>query len=160
MAQLTICELKLARNKDATVLAHMSRDYIEHGLGWRWRPSRIRAKIAAPETIVLIAEVELAGERFIGGFATMDFGSDKAILSLLAVRPNLRRYGIGGQLLRWLHKSALVAGCFDIELQVRAGNVSAREFYKHFGYREVAHLPGYYSGKEAAYQMTLQLGKS
>ena len=160
MAHLTTCELKLARNKDATVLAHMSRDYIEQGLGWRWRPSRMRTKIAAPETVVLIAEVELAATRFIGGFATMDFGSDKAILSLLAVQPKLRRYGIGAQLLGWLHKSALVAGCFDIELQVRAGNAAARGFYRRMGYREVAHLPGYYSGKEAAYQMTIKLGKS
>ena len=160
MAQLTTCELKLARPRDAGCLAQMSRDYIEHGLGWRWRAPRILAKIAAEETVVLIAEVELAGERFIGGFATMDFGMEKAILSLLAVHPNLRRCGIGGRLLRWLHKSARVAGCFDVELQVRAGNAAARGFYRSLGYREVDHLPGYYSGKEAAYQMTVQLAKS
>ncbi len=157
MAQLTTCELRLAQTRDAAVLAHMSRDYIEQGLGWRWRPPRILAKIAAEETVVLVAEVELAGERFIGGFATMDFGMEKAILSLLAVHPNLRRCGIGGRLLRWLHKSARVAGCFDVELQVRAGNAAARGFYRSLGYREVAHLPGYYSGKEAAYQMTIRL---
>lgn len=160
MAQLTTCEIRLARTKDATILARMSRDYIEHGLGWRWRPASIRAKISAPETVVLIAEVALAGKRFIGGFAAMDFGQDKAILSLLAVHPNLRRHGIGGQLLRWLHKSARIAGCFDIELQVRANNVAARGFYKRLGYREVSHLPGYYSGREAAYQMTRNLAKS
>ena len=160
MAQLTTCELRLAQTRDAAVLAHMSRDYIEQGLGWRWRPPRILAKITARETVVLIAEVELGGERLIGGFAAMDFGLDKAVLSLLAVQPDLRRYGIGGRLLRWLHKSAEVAGCFDIELQVRAGNVAARRFYDHMGYREVLHLPGYYSGKEAAYQMAIRLAAS
>ncbi len=160
MAQLTICEIRLAQTKDATVLAHMSRDYIEHGLGWRWRPALLRAKISAPETVVLIAEVTLSRKRFIGGFAAMDFGQDKAILSLLAVRPDLRRSGIGAQLLGWLHESAKVAGCFDIELQVRAGNIAAREFYESSCYQVVAHLPGYYSGKEAAYQMTLNLATS
>ncbi len=160
MAQLTTCEIRLARTRDASVLAHMSRDYIEHGLGWRWRPLLIREKILAAETVVLIADVVLAGERLIGGFAAMDFGQDQAILSLLAVRPNLRRSGIGARLLGWLHETARVAGCFDIELQVRAGNTAAHEFYEKFGYRVVAHLPGYYSGKEAAYHMTLSLAKS
>ncbi len=159
MAELTTCELKLAKPSDATVLAKMSRDYIEQGLGWRWRPPLMLAKIQASETVVLVAEVEIQNERFIGGFAAMDFGTDKAILSLLAVHPHLRRYGIGGRLLRWLHKSARVAGCFDIELQVRAGNVAARGFYRHMGYQERTHLPGYYLGREAAYQMTIQLAE-
>ena len=90
----------------------------------------------------------------------MDFGTDNAILSLLAVRPRLRRYGIGGRLLRWLHKSARVAGCFDIELQVREGNIAARKFYQHMGYQHRARLPGYYLGKEAACQMTITLAQS
>ena len=109
---------------------------------------------------MLVAEVELAGARFIGGFAVMDFGLDNAVLSLLAVHPNLRRHGIGSKLLRWLHKSAQVAGCFDITLQVREDNLSAHRFYARMGYRKDAYLPGYYSGREAAYRMKLGLARS
>ena len=64
---------------------------------------------------------------------------------------------MANQIVLGLHKSARVAGCFDIELQVRAGNVSARGFYRHMGYKERAQLPGYYLGREAAYQMTIKL---
>jgi len=157
MPQLTTCAIKLARRENAELLARMSRDYIEQGLRWRWRAPQIRAKIANPETVVLVAEVELGGVRFIGGFAVMDFALDKALLTLLAVHPSLRRMGVGSKLLRWLHKSAVVAGCGHIELQVRADNVSARRFYNRLGYVEEAWIKDYYDGQEAAYQMKLRL---
>jgi ribosomal-protein-alanine N-acetyltransferase len=159
MAELKVCEVKLAAIRDAGLIARMSRDYIEHGLRWRWRAPQIRAKIRHPETAVIVAEVELGGVRFIGGFAAMDFGEDKATLSLLAVHPNLRRRGIGGNLVQWLHKSASVAGCQHIELQVRASNVSARRFYGRMGYAEEALINGYYDGTEAAYQMKFRLAE-
>ncbi|MDH3643294.1 MAG: GNAT family N-acetyltransferase [Gammaproteobacteria bacterium] len=182
MAELTTCEVKLARAADAALIARMSRDYIEQGLRWRWRTRQIRAKIANPETVVLVAKVELGGVRFIGGFAVMDFPSQEAspaseapedfsehlstqlstqkgLLSLLAVHPSLRRMGVGGKLVRWLHKSARVAGCQHIELQVRADNIHARRFYNRMGYSEEALLNGYYDGKIAAYQMKLRLAR-
>jgi len=157
MAEIGTCELRLARQADATLLAKMSRDYIEHGLPWRWRASALISKIAAPETVVLVADLELASMRFTGGFAVMDFPEDKAHLSLLAVHPNLRRHGIGNKLMRWLHKSARVAGVEHIELQVRADNLDARRFYQQLGYQEETLLPDYYDGKLAAYQMKLRL---
>lgn len=164
MAELRTCEVKLARTADAPLIARMSRDYIEQGLRWRWRTRQIRAKIANPETVVLVAEVELGGVRFIGGFAVMDFlfdaPSEKALLNLLAVHPSLRRMGVGGKLLRWLHKSARIAGCGHIELQVRADNIAARRFYNRLGYAEEALINGYYDGKIAAYQMKLRLTRS
>lgn len=171
MAELSTCEVKLARAEDAALIARMSRDYIEQGLQWRWRTRQIRARIANPETVVLVAEVELGGVRFIGGFAVMefpsqealeaseDFSMQKALLTLLAVHPSLRRMSVGGKLLRWLHKSARVAGCQHIELQVRADNIHARRFYNRMGYREEALLNGYYDGKIAAYQMKLRLSR-
>jgi ribosomal-protein-alanine N-acetyltransferase len=161
MTELTTCEVKLAQRTNAPLIARMSRDYIEQGLRWRWRAPQIRAKIANPDTIVLVAEVELGGVRFVGGFTVMDFALDssrnKALLNLLAVHPSLRRMGVGGKLLRWLHKSARVAGCEHIELQVRADNISGRRFYNRMGYSEEALINGYYDGKQAAYQMKLRL---
>ncbi|MEM8768290.1 MAG: GNAT family N-acetyltransferase [Pseudomonadota bacterium] len=161
MTAIGTCELRLARPDDARLLARMSRDYIEQGLNWRWKPSALARKIRHPETVVLVAELDVGGVRFIGGFAVMDFelggAMEKAQLTLLAVHPNIRRRNIGSQLLRWLHKSARVAGCEHIELQVRSDNHTARRFYQKFGYQEEALIPGYYDGKQAAYQMKLRL---
>ncbi len=161
MTAIGTCELRLARPGDARLLARMSRDYIEQGLNWRWKPTALARKIRNPETVVLVAELDVGGVRFIGGFAVMDFElggtMEKAQLTLLAVHPNIRRRNIGGQLLRWLHKSARVAGCEHIELQVRSDNHTARRFYQKFGYQEEALIPGYYDGKQAAYQMKLRL---
>lgn len=157
MAAIGTCVLRLARASEATLLARMSRDYIEHGLRWRWQPAAVRAKIAAAETVVLVAELEVNGARFIGGFAIMDFELDKAALLLLAVHPGLRRRQIGSRLLRWLHKSARVAGCQHVELQVRSTNQAARSFYRRHGYQEQALIPNYYDGREPAYQMSARL---
>ena len=161
MAALTTCEVKLARPDDAPLIARMSKNYIEHGLRWRWRTPQIRRKIAAPDTVVLVAEAHVRGVRLVAGFAVMDFimdaQRDKAILNLLAVHPKLRRMGVAGKLVRWLHKSAEVAGCEYIELQVRADNQGARRFYRDLGYSDETLLPGYYDGKVSAYQMKLRL---
>jgi len=157
MTEIGTCELRLARTGDSALLARMSRDYIEQGLPWRWRAEALNRKIAAAETVVLVAELELAGMRFTGGFAVMDFPEDKAALNLLAVHPNLRRHGIGNKLMRWLHKSARTAGAAHIELQVRADNFTARRFYQQLGYIEETLLPGYYENSLAAYQMKLRL---
>ena len=37
---------------------------------------------------------------------------------------------------------------FEINLEVRVGNISARELYKKSGYEEIAVRKGYYDGKE------------
>jgi ribosomal protein S18 acetylase RimI-like enzyme len=157
MAEIGTSELRLARRGDAALLARMSRDYIEQGLPWRWQAPALNDKIAAAESVVLVADLELANMRFVGGFAVMDFPNDKAQLNLLAVHPNLRRHGIGNKLMRWLHKSARTAGVEHIELQVRADNLQARRFYHQLGYQEETLLPNYYAGKQAAYQMKLRL---
>src|SRR3972149_585863 len=60
---------------------------------------------------------------------------------------------LGRRLLEWLQQRAVVAGIFNVALEVRAGNQGAQLFYKCMGYRTIAHLPGYYQGIEAALRM-------
>jgi ribosomal-protein-alanine N-acetyltransferase len=156
MTELTTCALRLATKTDARAIARMSQKYIEEGLEWRWRPESIERQIRNSDTVVLIAEIRLGERCFLGGFAIMNFDMDAATLSLLAVHPKLRRKGVANRLLRWLHKSAMTAGCHKVSLQVRAANHEARAFYRKLGYRESSYLPRYYDGKEAAYQMETQ----
>jgi ribosomal-protein-alanine N-acetyltransferase len=141
--------LRLARPADATTIANLSRDLIEYGLRWRWTPMRVAASIRAPNVNVLVARIH----ENIAGFAIMRYGDDDAHLDLLAVAPPYRRAGVGGQLLEWLEKCAVIAGIFSVALEVRAGNEGAQLFYQRMGYRTLVHLPGYYQGIEAALRM-------
>jgi ribosomal-protein-alanine N-acetyltransferase len=147
--------LRLARPGDAVAIANMSRVLIEYGLRWRWTPERVAASIRAPNVNVLVARLHDQT----AGFAIMRYGDEIAHLDLLAVGRSYRRTGVGRQLLEWLEKCAVVAGIFNIDLEVRAGNAGARRFYERMGYRLLDQLPGYYQGVEAAVRMGRDLAK-
>jgi ribosomal-protein-alanine N-acetyltransferase len=140
---------RLARSRDAADIAAMSLAFIEHGLRPSWSAARVVRHVRHPESIVLLAE---QGRR-IAGFAIMDFGDDSAHLNLLAVVPAQRRRRVGERLVAWLEETALTAGTFIVELELRAGNSAARAFYESLGYSEVARISGYYQGIEDAVRM-------
>jgi len=143
--------LRLASNADAQAIALMSRDLIEAGLsGWSWDPRRVARSIQARDTIVAVSAVE----NHLIGFAIMNFGDTQAHLSLLAVQPLYQRCGIGRQIMNWLDEAALVAVIATVNLELRANNFAARDFYRALGYTEAAYIPGYYRGVETALRMS------
>ena len=144
---------QLARPAEAEIIANLSRTLIEKGLAPAWTAPRIRWHIRHRDSIVLTAKVST----LLVGFAIMEFGDTEAHLNLLGVLPHYQRRGIGRELLGWLEASAITAGTFFIKLEVRAGNMAARNFYASLGYREVAEIAGYYQGREAAVRMTRDL---
>jgi ribosomal-protein-alanine N-acetyltransferase len=141
---------RLARSRDAPDIAAMSLAFVEQGLRPSWPAARVARHIRHPESVVLIAE---RGRQF-AGFAIMDFGDDTAHLNLLAVAPAERRRRIGERLVAWLEATALTAGTFIVELELRAGNAAARAFYESLGYAEVVRITGYYQGIEDAVRMS------
>ncbi len=146
-------ELALARPTDALTLAEMSRDLVESGLGWSWKPSRILAMIRHPEAVVLLARTRNGTV----GFAIMEFHDTYAHLNLLAVKPRFRRSGVARALVEWLEESARVAGIGAIHLEVRATNTEAKDFYKSLGYKPESTIDGYYRGREDAVRMVHEL---
>ncbi len=142
--------LRLAQRSDAIALAEMSRDWIETGLGWTYRPERVRRLITHRETQTLVALDASAG---IVGFAVMQFGEERAHLVLMAVAPTARRKGIGQALLQWLLESAVAAGMASVHLELRAGNGDAMAFYGQQGFAQTLMLSGYYQGREHAVRM-------
>jgi|ERR1700722_4676368 [ribosomal protein S18]-alanine N-acetyltransferase len=149
----TLC---LARSEDAEEIAGMSRDAIEEGLTWSWTPTRVRRSILSRESSVVVARRE---ER-VAAFAIMYFGDDVAHLNLLAVAAPHRRQGIGRRLIQWLSESAVEAGVFRIDLELRARNAAARAFYERLGFEALNVVQGYYQGLEPALRMTKHLGDS
>ena len=122
--------LRLASPPDAYPIALMSRDLIETGLrGWAWDPQRVTRAIRAKHINVLVAAVH---EHMVG-FAIMDYGDTQAHLSLLAVTPSHQRCGIGRRMMAWFEESALVAGIATINLELRANNYAAHDFYRELG---------------------------
>jgi ribosomal-protein-alanine N-acetyltransferase len=140
------CEIRLARPGDAERIAEMSRDFIEHGLGWGWHPARVARRIRHPATNVVVGE---CGSDIVG-FGVMEYLDVEAHLLLFGVEPIYRNRGIGTSLLSWLETTAATAGIELIFLEARVSNTAARAFYKARGYRELAIVRGYYSGREDA----------
>jgi ribosomal-protein-alanine N-acetyltransferase len=140
---------------DAEEIARLSRDLIERGLGWSWTAARVARNIRSPSVATVVATVVAAApaRARIAGFALMYFGDEHAHLSLLAVRPEWQRAGVGRQLVNWLEESALVAGIGVIRLELRASNRPANRFYARLGFAETARVPAYYSGMETAVRM-------
>ena len=136
-------ETRLAKPAEAQVLTDMSRQLVERGLSWTWKPIRILSMVYNPETVVIVARtrVELAG------FAIMEFHDSHAHLNLLAAAGDKSREGIASARLDWLENSAGIAGLDRIELEVRHNNEGARGFYRVHAFEEVAMVHGYYGGQ-------------
>ena len=139
---ILVPSVRLATTDDAQAIAEMSRQYIEHGLGWSWTPIRVRKAIRDPSTNVAVGHV---GGRILG-FGIMQYGDETAHLALLAVEADQRKRGLGVLLLSWLEQSALVAGIARIRLEARADNGEGLAFYARQGYRQVGIVSGYYLG--------------
>ena len=144
-------DIRLARARDARPIAEMSRDCIEHGLGWRWTEPRVLSCIRHPAVNVVVVRPALAG------FGIMQYGDDEAHLLLLAVHPRHRRGGIGAALVDWLETTALIAGVGLIRLETRASSPEARGFYRALGYTEIRTVKGYYQGREDAVSIAKDL---
>ncbi len=164
-----ISTLALADAADAREIAEMSRDLIEQGLAWSWTAARVQHFITGPESSVVVARRERrgdaqqrAGPRMaaprIAAFAIMHFGDEVAHLNLLAVALEHRRQGLGRQLMDWLTATAIEAGVFRINLELRTQNGPARAFYERLGFDELGVVQGYYQGREAALRMSRRLG--
>jgi ribosomal-protein-alanine N-acetyltransferase len=155
----------LARAADAREIAEMSRDLIEHGLSWSWTPARVQHFITGAESSVVVSRRERRGEFWregprsgnIAAFAIMHFGDDVAHLNLFAVAPQYRRQGLGRQLMNWLTTTAIEAGVFRINLELRTNNGGARAFYESLGFDQLGVVQGYYQGREAALRMSRRL---
>jgi ribosomal protein S18 acetylase RimI-like enzyme len=134
--------IRLACSADASDIARMSREYIEHGLGWSWTSSRILAAIRDESTNVAV--VYERGR--VIGFAIMQYGDRTAHLSLLGVAPAQRRRGLGGRMVAWLEKCADTAGIERIRVEARSDNPLAIAFYQKLGYQVSERMSGYYRG--------------
>jgi [ribosomal protein S18]-alanine N-acetyltransferase len=146
--------IRLATDSDAHAIAALSRDAIEHGLGWRYTPDRILAAIGSRTTNVAV--IHARGCLFAAGI--MAYGDTSAHLVLLGVRRTHRRQGMGRHLLAWLEACALTAGLRTVGVEVREDNPGALAFYRAQGYSVRDRVPGYYHNVLDAVRLVKPLG--
>lgn len=151
---LAIPSVRLATPRDARVIAELSRDFIEYGLGWSYTPNRILRAIRSRTT-----NVAVVGEhtRLLAA-GIMEYGETTAHLVLLGVQPAQRRRGLGRHVLLWLEECALTAGLERVGVEARADNPGAIDFYQRQGYEVRARVPGYYRGVVDAVRFEKRLG--
>ena len=152
MSESVVGPIRLARADDAAAIARMSRDEIESGLGWSWRPQRVLGAIRDPNTLAIVH-----GPDHVAGFCITQFAEEIGHLSLLAVETKFRRRGFGRQLVAWMLCSARVAGLATIHVEMRTTNLTARAFYRTLGFEDAGVVTGYYRGVESALRMVLSL---
>lgn len=141
--------VQLATLADAEEIAALSRDQIEHGLGWSWTVARVQHSIRDPDTNVAVVR-----ERDdILAFGIMRYRDEVAHLLLFAVRAAHQRKGIGSLVLRWLETVAQSSGVTRIDVECRRDNAAARNFYGEHGYHEHVISRGYYRGIEDAVRL-------
>lgn len=62
----------------------------------------------------------------------------------VAVHPDHQGKKLGRKLMEHAEFRALEHGCNQLRLEVRRGNMAARELYNHLGYKEIEVLEDYY----------------
>jgi [ribosomal protein S18]-alanine N-acetyltransferase len=80
-----------------------------------------------------VVDWKLEAGRKVGHFITID------------VVPELRRNGLGRQLMQAGEKELAAMGCVAITLEVATNNKGAQAFYEHLEYRQTGRIPGYYA---------------
>ncbi|MBT3047838.1 MAG: GNAT family N-acetyltransferase [Candidatus Thiodiazotropha sp. (ex Lucina pensylvanica)] len=146
-------KIEFAQFADAAEIGILSKNEIEYGLGWKYRPERIVRLIRNSSKNVVVARSDSA----LVGFGIMSYQETQANLDLLAVKPGFRRMKVGTDLVQWLEKVALNAGVFNVFVQVRERNADAIAFYKHLDYCLVDRDKRYYRGVEAGVLMAKSL---
>lgn len=124
------------------VMAIMDRAF-ESRFGEAWTRSQCAGILPMPGVRLVVARN--SGEPL--GFALWRTVAADSELLLLAVAPNHRRHGIGGQLLQAFLDDGGRDGVTRVHLEVRDGN-PAISMYEKAGFSRVGHRPLYYRGKD------------
>ena len=118
-----------------------------------WTRAGFVHELQNPHSYSTIAE--RAGE-VLGYLCSWHVADEVQILNI-AVQTNSRRQGVAERLLRHVLEAGQRRGAQSANLEVRRGNLPARQLYEKFGFREVAVRRGYYADGEDALLMVCPL---
>jgi [ribosomal protein S18]-alanine N-acetyltransferase len=116
-----------------------------------WPEKAFRFELSR-NSICWVAEIldSDGGVRLVGSMVIWQ-AQNRAHIATLAVRPGMRRQGIGTRLLARGLMEARQQGASAATLEVRETNTAAQDLYRSFGFAVVGRNPGYYkdTGEDA-----------
>ena len=120
----------------------------EHSGLSRWGWGAYYAELqSGNRPLMLVARIVRASYQSfqIAGYIVARLAADEIHINNVAVRPEYRRRGIGGALLKRVLDEGQYLRATTAFLEVRAGNSLAQALYQKYGFRNVGRRPGYYS---------------
>lgn len=106
-----------------------------------WKEQTFRGLLKRVDSDVLVAE----SERRVVGYAAAWTVIDQSELGNVAVAPEARGAGIGGALVDAVVEAVKERGSYELFLEVRASNESAKSVYRQRGFTDVGRRKSYYS---------------
>jgi ribosomal-protein-alanine N-acetyltransferase len=102
----------------------------------------------------LVARGEEGG---IAGYAVYWLAGPECHILNIAVHPEMRRRGVGSQIMDRILEDARRFECEEVVLEVRRSNLPAIKLYRKFGFVPILIRRRYYSDNEDAIVMSLNL---
>ena len=134
-------QIRHARADDISAIFQIEKGALEAA---HWPPQRYREILNDPSRSLLVLEHEST----VQGFGVLRVLDGECELENLVVEQNVRRQGLGAQLLRKLIDLAVQSGAAAVFLEVRQSNLAARALYNDVGFVESGRRRGYYREPE------------
>jgi len=107
-----------------------------------WDSAQIANELRYPASLTLVAEAE---DGSVCGWCCGRYAGDEAELLKIAVRPEMKRVGIGDKLLERFEQLVAENGVTQVFLEVRSRNEPALRLYRKHGFSRIGRRCGYYS---------------
>jgi ribosomal-protein-alanine N-acetyltransferase len=129
--------------EEADIQAVMAIDRLSFPLPWSKSMYRFELKENHSARLFVAARQSASGRQLVG-YVGFWFIIDEAHISTLAVHPDVRKRGIGAELLKAAMRRAIALGAETVTLEVRASNKAAIRLYEKFGFEVVGRRRRYY----------------
>ena len=107
-----------------------------------WTEGMFRSQLKFKDRMINFVLLESG---VIVGYAAVCIAHDEIHLLSIAVAPEKRTRGFGEKMLVAVMKSGRARGAVRVILEVRAGNETARRFYRAHGFSEIGMRRAYYA---------------
>jgi ribosomal-protein-alanine N-acetyltransferase len=134
--------VRLAATADLEVISSIE----EAAFPEPWSAATLRHALSNEQHLALVAELDHTP----CGYALYQLVAPTAELLRIGVMPRQRRLGVARRLLEKAQQELDRRGIRETFLEVRRGNLAARDLYRQSGYREVGQRPRYYPNGEDA----------